>query len=105
MLLGATFDAGLSILAKYLVWQLLPLRLNTRVKKSLSTRTHICPHCGHMQDRDRNAAINILKKGLSTVGHTGINAWGENDLYLKQVTGFGQVDSRNQESPDLAKPA
>jgi putative transposase len=75
------------------------------VKKSLSTRTHICPHCEHVQDRDHNAAINILRKGLSTVGHTGINAWGENDLYLSQVTGFGQVDSRNQESPDLAKPA
>ncbi|TRV54144.1 MAG: transposase, partial [Microcystis panniformis Mp_MB_F_20051200_S6D] len=38
--------------------------------KSLSTRTHICPHCGYVEDRDINAAINILKKGLSTVGHT-----------------------------------
>ncbi|MGF1676670.1 MAG: RNA-guided endonuclease InsQ/TnpB family protein [Rivularia sp. (in: cyanobacteria)] len=55
------------------------------VKKSLSTRTHICPHCGHVQDRDHNAAINILKKGLNTVGHTGIKAWGENDLYLNQA--------------------
>jgi putative transposase len=56
------------------------------VKKTLSTRTHLCPHCGHVQDRDHNAAINILKKGLNTVGHTGIKAWGENDLYLNQVT-------------------
>ncbi|TRU64137.1 MAG: transposase, partial [Microcystis aeruginosa Ma_QC_C_20070823_S13D] len=54
-----------------------------KVPKSLSTRTHICPHCGYVEDRDINAAINILKKGLSTVGHTGtfgldpINAWGE----------------------------
>lgn len=56
------------------------------VKKSLSTRTHICPHCGHVQDRDHNAAINILKKGLNTVGHTGLKAWGENDLYLNQAT-------------------
>ncbi|MFM2379201.1 MAG: hypothetical protein RLZZ143_1779 [Cyanobacteriota bacterium] len=53
------------------------------VKKSLSTRTHQCK-CGCVLDRDENAAINILKKGLSTVGHTGtfgldpINAWGEN---------------------------
>jgi putative transposase len=41
-----------------------------KVKKSLSTRTHACPHCGYTEDRDINAAINILKLGLSTVGHT-----------------------------------
>ncbi len=40
------------------------------VKKSLSTRTHVC-QCGCVLDRDENAAINILNKGLSTVGHTG----------------------------------
>lgn len=61
------------------------------VEKSLSTRTHICPHCGHMQDRDHNAAINILKKGLNTVGHTGIKAWGENDLYLNQAAGLDKL--------------
>jgi len=40
-----------------------------KVQKSLSTRTHICPHCNYVQDRDINAAINILQKGLSTQGH------------------------------------
>jgi len=40
------------------------------VKKSLSTRTHICK-CGCVMDRDENAARNILCRGLSTVGHTG----------------------------------
>lgn len=40
------------------------------VKKSLSTRTHAC-QCGCVLDRDHNAALNILTKGLSTVGHTG----------------------------------
>jgi IS605 OrfB family transposase len=40
-------------------------------KKSLSTRTHTCQHCGHTADRDWNAARNILEKGLRTVGHTG----------------------------------
>ena len=45
-----------------------------KVKKSLSTRTHVCPHCGYVADRDLNASINILKLGLSTVGHTGIYA-------------------------------
>ncbi|MHC5719903.1 MAG: zinc ribbon domain-containing protein, partial [Nostoc sp.] len=42
--------------------------------KSLSTRTHVCTHCGHTQDRDWNAAQNILvEKGLSTAGHVGTN--------------------------------
>ncbi|MCV3213804.1 transposase [Plectonema radiosum NIES-515] len=41
-----------------------------KVKKSLSTRTHIC-QCGFVLDRDWNAAINILNRALSTVGHTG----------------------------------
>ena len=59
-----------------------------KVQKSLSVRTHICPHCGFVCDRDINAAINILKKALSTVGHTGtfvfktINAWGEDASIL-----------------------
>jgi putative transposase len=48
-----------------------------KVPKSLSTRTHICPHCGYVEDRDINAAINILKKGLSTVGHTETTTLGE----------------------------
>ncbi|MEG4015894.1 transposase [Microcoleus sp. S36b_A2] len=40
------------------------------VKKSLSTRTHVCK-CGCVLDRDENAARNILSRGLGTVGHTG----------------------------------
>ena len=40
------------------------------VKKTLSTRTHVC-QCGCSMDRDENAARNILSRGLSTVGHTG----------------------------------
>jgi putative transposase len=55
-----------------------------KVVKTLSTRTHKCPHCGYVADRDQNAAINILKSALkqlsNTVGHTGINASGERDL-------------------------
>ena len=40
-----------------------------KVTKSLSTRTHVCS-CGYCEDRDVNAAKNILKKALSTVGQT-----------------------------------
>src|SRR5579859_1503284 len=40
------------------------------VKKSLSVRTHICPSCGVVLDRDHNAALNILAKALEcTLGH------------------------------------
>ena len=50
-----------------------------KVQKSLSTRTHICPNCNYVEDRDINAAINILQKGLSTVGHTESLKLGEFD--------------------------
>ena len=52
------------------------------VRKTLSTRTHVCL-CGCVMDRDENAARNILRRGLGTVGHTGTfaldasNAWGD----------------------------
>jgi len=40
------------------------------VKKTLSTRTHICSSCGLVLDRDENAAVNILAKALEgTLGH------------------------------------
>jgi putative transposase len=49
-----------------------------KVKKSLSTRTHVCPDCGYVEDIDINAAINILRLGLSTVGHTGCDSFSRN---------------------------
>jgi len=52
-----------------------------RVKKALSERTHICK-CGCVLDRDENASLNILAKGLNTLGHKEINASGHNDLCL-----------------------
>ena len=36
-------------------------RCKELVQKSLSVRTHVCPHCGYVADRDTNAAENILK--------------------------------------------
>jgi putative transposase len=39
---------------------------DTIVKKSLSMRTHMCPGCGLVMDRDQNAAKNILEKALSS---------------------------------------
>ncbi len=71
------------------------------VKKSLSTRTHTCS-CKTVLGRDHNAALNILKIGLNTVGHTGINVWGEDDLYLSngndtQVSRLNEPENSNCE--------
>ena len=32
------------------------------VKKDLSVRVHICPYCGYIEDRDVNAAKNMLAR-------------------------------------------
>ncbi len=47
----------------------------SKVQKSLSTRTHSCPDCGHVEQRDVNAAKVILKRA-TTGGHPGSNASG-----------------------------
>lgn len=39
-----------------------------RVKKQLSDRVHLCPNCGLEIDRDLNAALNILARGLASIG-------------------------------------
>ena len=38
------------------------------LKKDLSVRVHECPHCGLVLDRDYNAAINILARGMASLG-------------------------------------
>lgn len=65
-----------------------------RVKKSLSTRTHVCS-CGTVLCRDHNAAINILNKGIA--GHTktapiyGVTASGQIALWLDLETSLAKV--------------
>ncbi len=67
------------------------------VKKTLSTRTHICHHCGAVLDRDHNAALNILEIGLRTVGHTGTStSVDENDLCLSEETPSGKPTRRSR---------
>jgi putative transposase len=72
-----------------------------KVKKSLSTRTHVCPHCGFFEDRDVNAAINILKLALSTVGHTGTYAWGDLPSWAVGAILLSNGELMNQESHAL----
>jgi putative transposase len=69
------------------------------VKKSLSQRTHRCHHCGLVLDRDWNAAINILKLAIRTVGHTGtLNASGDIGLCLGEETPSSK-SSRGKRKP------
>ena len=71
-----------------------------KVEKTLSTRTHEC-NCGAVLDRDVNAAINILKKGMSTAGHVGTwllnsrNAQGDETSTLTGENLLEQVWSLN----------
>ncbi|NES66329.1 MAG: IS200/IS605 family element transposase accessory protein TnpB, partial [Okeania sp. SIO2D1] len=44
-----------------------------KVKKELNIRTHSCPHCGIVIDRDLNAAINIKNRAA---GHSVLKARG-----------------------------
>lgn len=43
-------------------------RCGEYVQKSLSVRSHICPSCGLVEDRDVNAAKNILRAGAPPSG-------------------------------------
>ncbi|HVA89331.1 MAG TPA: transposase [Chloroflexota bacterium] len=66
-------------------------RCGARVQKSLSERTHVCPRCGLILDRDHNAARNILALGLrqlevTTAGHAESHAWGQSALYSSAAT-------------------
>jgi len=52
-----------------------------RVSKSLSVRTHVCPSCGLVMDRDENAALNILASGRA--GPSGVNVAGCGERRLR----------------------
>jgi len=76
-------------------------KCQVRIKKTLSTRTHLC-QCGYVEDRDTAASINILKKGLSTAGHTGTYAWGDLPSWAIGENLSSNGELLNQESPTKA---
>ncbi len=79
----------------------------TRVEKSLSTRTHQCPNCKTVLDRDHNAAINILKKaiqrGLGGFPHERLNQEGLKYLgeHLNGTVGHIETDPNACQESDL----
>ncbi len=65
----------------------------TKVPKMLSVRLHQCPKCELELDRDENAAINILYKGLTTVGLT-VAAYGRLSGCTPDEVGMPNSDVR-----------
>lgn len=47
-------------------------RCGTMVDKDLSVRVHSCPHCSLELDRDHNAALNILARGLTCISNQSV---------------------------------
>jgi putative transposase len=60
---GKVFDVPVIVVAPHYTSQDCS-NCGHEVKKTLSTRTHKCLHCEYIDDRDTNAAINILMKAL-----------------------------------------
>ena len=74
-----------------------------RVPKTLAERLHECPECGAVMDRDYNASVNILRKGLTRltggrVGATRTYACGEGSGGAPSQEGVSHP-SMKQESP------
>jgi putative transposase len=74
----------------------------TRVKKSLSTRIHICPGCGLVLDRDHNAALNILARALALFRTGGQSGTG---LSQKRRNASGQTPATRSGKARASKVA
>jgi len=59
-------------------------RCGSTVKKTLYARTHDCEACGLVLDRDHNAALNILRLGLSHV-------FGKNQRQESEISYFNVI--------------
>lgn len=52
-------------------------RCGVIVRKGLADRVHSCPECGLVLDRDHNAALNILHRGVVAARHHNVVQWDE----------------------------
>ena len=67
------------------------------VRKDLSVRTHRCPECGLTIDRDVNAALNVLKRGLE-IGLEQAEYTPVGEATTTQLSVVEQAASMNQEA-------
>lgn len=69
-----------------------------RVQKSLSVRTHVCPGCGLVLDRDHNAARNILAKASRTGGQSETGAPTETPSRVRNASGQATATRRSHKT-------
>jgi putative transposase len=76
-----------------------------RVKKTLSMRTHICPACGLVLDRDYNAALNILFAALEYLAAYRTAGQAETGRSQERQNASGQWTSSALKRLRVVKPA
>jgi IS605 OrfB family transposase len=72
-------------------------RCGAYVRKDLSMRVHRCPVCGLTIDRDVNAALNVLKRGLE-IGLEQAEYTPEGEATTTQLSVVEQAASMSQEA-------
>jgi putative transposase len=74
------------------------------VKKTLAIRTHHCPYCGLVIDRDYNASLNIKQRGIDSLpmGCREVTPLERIPLAMIQID-HGHVFSLNKESDDSSR--
>jgi putative transposase len=69
---------------------------NIKEDLTLNDRVYVC-ECGHSEDRDLNASINIENYGLSTLSSRGIQACGES-VRLLDACGLEAISMKQEEN-------
>jgi putative transposase len=69
-----------------------------KVPKSLAVRIHRCDKCGIVLDRDHNAAINILQRGLKQLSLLAAKTKSSLPMERREVTPVESERTEKQES-------